>query len=196
MVVKKRRAKKSEEISPETLLASAIDLAAEAPWAEVTVWDIAHNAGGTSADFYRFFLDKSSVLLAYSEKLDEAVAAAFPDIDETSPVKERVFDVLMERLEASNRNRAASLSFLRSLSCDPKQALAGGPQLAESMRNMLDVAKVETSGLLGLAKVAGLTLGYVWVLRTWAEDESSDLGKTMAALDQMLSRCHWANERS
>lgn len=189
MVVKKRRAKNSGEISSETLLASAIGLAAEAPWAEVTVWDIAHNAGGNSADFYRFFLDKSSILLAYSEKLDEVVAAAFSDIDENAPVKDRVFDVLMERLDAANRNRAASLSFLRSLPCDPKQAVAGGPHLAESMRNMLDVAKVETSGLLGLARVAGLTLGYVWVLRTWAEDETPDLGKTMAALDQMLSRC-------
>lgn len=189
MATQRMRKQKSRTVRGEDFFASAIDLAGEAPWAEVTIWDVAQKAGGTVAEFHRFFPDKAAILVAYSRKLDEEVAAVFPDSAADVSVRDRLFDVLMERLEAANRSRAASLSFLRSVSCDPQQVAAGTICLAESVERMLEVAGIDASGFSGRVRVGALTLGYVSVLRVWARDEGPDLGKTMAALDQMLSRC-------
>ena len=53
---------------------------------------------------------------------------------------------------------------------------------------MLEAAGADTNGISGGIKVAGLTGIYLKVLCVWAEDESPDLPKTMAALDQALGR--------
>ncbi len=56
------------------------------------------------------------------------------------------------------------------------------------MRWMLDAAEIE--GDAGLRRLLALGLVGVWLgtLRAWAEDESEDLGHTMAALDRLLDR--------
>jgi hypothetical protein len=56
------------------------------------------------------------------------------------------------------------------------------------MRWMLDAAEVEADA--GLRRVLALGLVGVWIgtVRAWAEDESEDLGHSMAALDRLLDR--------
>jgi hypothetical protein len=53
---------------------------------------------------------------------------------------------------------------------------------------MLEAAGMETGGLRGAARVAGLSLVYIKGLYSWKNDESPDLAKTMATLDKDLSR--------
>jgi hypothetical protein len=53
---------------------------------------------------------------------------------------------------------------------------------------VLEAAGMDTSGIKGAIRVAGLGGIYLNVLRTWMEDDSADLGRTMAALDKNLSR--------
>ena len=48
--------------------------------------------------------------------------------------------------------------------------------------------EINTSGIPGALRVAGLTGLYLDTLRIWKTDDSPDLGKTMAALDKHLSR--------
>lgn len=62
------------------------------------------------------------------------------------------------------------------------------PHLCRSMTWMMEAAGIETLGLRGALKVAGLTGVYLKVLKTWTEDDSPDLAKTMAALDKDLGR--------
>ena len=56
------------------------------------------------------------------------------------------------------------------------------------MARMLEAAGEQTASPLGPVRVIGLTALYLKTLRAWSEDESADMSRTMAALDQNLAR--------
>ena len=57
---------------------------------------------------------------------------------------------------------------------------------------MLEAAGMDTNGMRGAIKIAGLTGVYVYALKAWVGDESEGLAKTMAALDRGLNRAEQA----
>ncbi|MFC7609047.1 hypothetical protein [Teichococcus aestuarii] len=60
--------------------------------------------------------------------------------------------------------------------------------LAGSMQWMLEAARIEAGGLQGLLRVKGLSAVWIATLRAWEQDDSQDLGPTMAALDRALDK--------
>jgi hypothetical protein len=126
-------------------------------------------------------------LSAFRLQLDREVAAAFPEPDFDLAVRDQLFDILMERLDLANARRADILAAFGGCRQNPAESLMGVPSLAESMAKMLALAGVSTEGPQGALRIVGLTLGYLWVLRTWMEDDSKDLSATMATLDRTLS---------
>lgn len=169
-------------------VAAALRLADIQGWDLTTMRDIAIEAGLSLADLYDLFESKADILVAYGRTIDQAVMAAFPDVDPETPVRDRLFDVLMERFDLINQDRAAVVSILQSFRLDPKQAVIGLPHLGASMTKMLEVAGIDTNGLRGALRVFGLQAAYICVLKTWMDDENPDLSKTMASLDKALSR--------
>jgi ubiquinone biosynthesis protein COQ9 len=129
-------------------------------------------------------------LMEFRRHLDEEVAKAFPEPDYDLSVKDQLFDILMERLDIAKARRADILAAIGggAGNCkSPVEMASNLPSLADSMAKTLSLAGVSTEGPQGALRVAGLTLGYLWVLRSWAEDESEDLSATMATLDRTLS---------
>ncbi len=92
----------------------------------------------------------------------------------------------MERFDIINNNRDAVLSILKSFKSDPKQMIISLPHLGKSMMHVLTMSGVNTSGLCGMTQVTGLIGVYLYALKTWKDDESADLSKTMAAVDKAL----------
>jgi hypothetical protein len=85
-------------------------------------------------------------------------------------------------------HRAGIVRFLEELPRDPLTALRLAPLLPVSMAWMLEAARVDSSGPLGLARVKGLTGVWIAAARAWMNDASEDLSATMAALDRALDR--------
>ncbi len=102
--------------------------------------------------------------------------------------RDRLFDVLMRRIDAMQPHRAGIVRLLEDLRRDPLLALLLLWELPRSMAWMLEAAAVRTSGLDGLLRVNGLTGVWLATIRAWMQDESPDLGPTMAALDRALDR--------
>lgn len=175
-----------------TILDAAINMAARTPWEFVSLLEIAQVAGMSVDDVRCHFYTKSDMVAAIIDDLDTQVEAAFPaaylESDESIPVRDRLFDVLMERIDLANRNRAAHISFFKSFGWTKESSCADLRLLRNSMTRMAKCAGIETDGIFGAVRVAGLSLAYVWVLLTWARDTSPDLGKTMAELDRTLGR--------
>lgn len=186
---KQQKAGKSPEKSiRDRIIDGALSLAAVQGWESCTVRDIAGEAGVSLEEFYEHFDDRAEVVAAFGRRLDRAVLARFENLDyEVSP-RDRLFEILMERLDLTMVWRNGVVSILRSCKTDPKQAVIALPHLGLSMSRMLEAAGLDTTGLRGAIRVAGLCAVYLWVLRAWMEDDSKDLSKTMAVLDRGLSR--------
>lgn len=186
----KKRKKKPESADFKTLVVEvALELAAEKGWGEVTLRDIAERSGVTLAVLHEHFSDREDILCAFGRMIDRKVLEGAPsDPDDATSMRERLFDLLMDRFEILNGHREGVKAILNSFRSDPKPAVLHMPYICRSMGWMLEAAGADTNGVSGGIKVAGLTGIYLKVLRVWAEDESPDLPKTMAALDKALGR--------
>lgn len=170
------------------IVSAALDCAAEMPWDSCGFIDIAARVGCDLAVLYGAFEAKDDILVAYGRQVDRDVAANVGAFRVSDECRDRLFDVLMERFEILNADRAALLSILGSFEADPKQAIIGLPHLGKSMTVMLELAGIETAGVRGALRVVGLTGLYLKALHVWKFDGSADMAKVMAVLDQDLRR--------
>ena len=179
---------KSKKNVKETIVNHALTLAAEQGWAHVSLRDIVKEVDLTLAELHEHFEDKTDILVTLGRMIDRQVLDNIGEGEEGGSPRDRLFDVLMERFEVLNKYRDGVCAVLDSFLCDPKQAVISLPHMARSMNWMLEAAGMDTGGIKGAVKVAGLTGVYLKILHTWKEDESADLPKTMAALDKTLGR--------
>ena len=104
------------------------------------------------------------------------------------PPRERLFDVLMRRLEILAPHKAAVRSLLRSAARNPGLAFALNGLAVRSQQWMLTAADIGAAGPRGTLRAQGLALLFAQVLRTWVHDDDPGLARTMAALDRGLAR--------
>lgn len=156
-------------------------------WHGLTLRAVAAEAGLPLAELRRQAASPMQILAAHQRALDAAVLEGTVD-DLGSTPRDRLFDVLMRRLDALQPDRAGVTRLMRDLPRAPLLALWLAPRNAASMAWMLEAAGLDAAGPGGMLRVQGL--GAVWLatLRAWEKDESEDLSATMAALDRALDQ--------
>ncbi len=178
---------KHEEIRKQ-LVIKALEMAGEQGWTHIKLSDLALACEVTPFDIGLYFEEKGDILTAFGRMVDSQVFESMGQSDVEMPCRDALFDVLMERFDVLNEYRSGVTAVLESFRCDPKQAVIACPHLFNSMSEMMAFSGIETDGIRGALKVAGLSGLYLKVLKTWKDDHSPDMGKTMAALDQALGR--------
>jgi hypothetical protein len=162
-------------------------LLAVRPIEEIGFADIASRAGLSLAELRDEFNSVLGIFAAHIKDIDRKVLAdSDSDMEDESP-RERLFDVLMRRIEALTEHKAAVRSLLRSAQYDPALALTLNGMAVRSMEWMLTAADIDAAGTRGLLRAQGLAVLYSRVLRVWLRDDDEGLARTMAALDRQLS---------
>jgi AcrR family transcriptional regulator len=161
-------------------------LLAEHPLEEIGLAEVAGRAGLKLAQLRAEFSSVMAIFAAHMKDIDSAVlAGGDANMTEESP-RERLFDVLMRRLEAMAPYKEAVRSILRSVRRDPPLGLALNAMAVRSQRWMLEAAGI--SGPRGALRAQGAALIFARVLGVWVDDEDEGLDRTMAALDKSLAR--------
>lgn len=181
-------AQKTQKNTKERVVATALDLAARQGWENTGLADIARECDLTLAQLHEIFEDKSEIIAALGRIIDRKVLDNVAVAEKGVSPRDRLFDILMERYDALNEYREGLTAVLNSFKPDPKQAVIALPHLCRSMTWMLEAAGVDTNGIGGALRVAGLSIVYIKGLHAWMDDESADLAKVMAVLDKDLSR--------
>jgi hypothetical protein len=194
-------ARKPESATPEgrsdrdKIIAAFMELLAEQRFEDIDFPAVATRAQVPLSRCRGEFSSLMAVLAAQMRETDRAVLAAEEGdaagdmVDE--PARERLFDVLMRRLEAMAPHKAAIRSLVRSARCNPPLALALNGLTVRSQAWMLNAAGISTAGLKGAVRAQGMACLYADVLRVWANDDDPGLARTMAALDRALARGGW-----
>lgn len=174
------------------LIAAFWAVVAERGWAGATMHRVAGAAGVAVAGLRERFPDRMGVLRLHLDLVDRAMAAAVSS-DASESVHDRLHDVLMCRIEALQPHRAGILRFAEELRRDPLLLLALTPRMMRSMRAVMEAAGLDAGGLLAPLRLKGMLGVWLAVLRAWRDDESPDLGHTMAEADKALTRAgEWA----
>ncbi|TVR10170.1 MAG: TetR family transcriptional regulator [Salinarimonadaceae bacterium] len=180
----------------DAVVEATMALAAERPWDDIEIGDIAEAAGVTLAEFREMFPSKGAVLGAFARKMDLAVLADQNDELAGEPARERLFDVYMRYLDAMAPYKTALRRIAFAVRSDPL-ALAALNQVAlNSHRFILAAARIPTEDALGTIKLQGSVITLARVLETWFDDDEPDHARTMAKLDSELGRAERFMERA
>jgi AcrR family transcriptional regulator len=184
---KRSKSQKTRASTPrDRILDAALALAEREGWRRASLGVIASEAGLPLHQLYGEFRSRAAILAGLMSRVDAAVLAEAPGAGSKESARDRLFDVLMRRFDALKPHRPALKVIARDLLADPATALCGAPALLRSMAWMLEAAGLSSAGIRGRLHVRALTVLYLCVLRVFVDDDSSDLGKTMAALDRRL----------
>jgi len=165
-----------------------LKLAAEQRFEDITISAICEEAKISLADFRDVFPSKGAVLAGLSRRIDRAVLERSGGEGADEPAKERLFDVLMRRLDVMTPYRDALREITQYLRRDPVAALAFNRVLINSLRFMLEAAGIGHEGAAGAIKLQGLALAWARIVDVWLDDQDPGLAKTMAELDRVLTR--------
>jgi AcrR family transcriptional regulator len=163
-------------------------LLAEKAFENIEYAEIAARAGVSLATLRNEFGSKFSIIAAYVKAIDRRVLEGVDADMAEEPPRERLFDVLMRRLEELSPDQAALRSLMRSARRYPSLALSLNALAVQSQQWMLTAANIGAAGPQGLVRAQGLALLFAGVLRIFVHDEDEGLSKTMAALDRALGR--------
>jgi AcrR family transcriptional regulator len=172
----------------EKIIAALLALLADKSFETISLAEVAERAGVSLAQLRGEFSSTLAIVAAHIKATDRAVLAAGSSDMEEEPARERLFDVLMRRLEILAPNREATRSLLRSARRNPALAVALNGLTVRSQQWMLSAAGITASGPRGMLRAQGLAVLFASVLRTWIDDDDPGQARTMAALDRALAR--------
>jgi Bacterial regulatory proteins, tetR family len=155
---------------------AALALAAERPWREVSLREIAERAGVDFAELYAKAPAKPLLVLRLSQKLDRAALATAAT--QSDDVHDRLFDATMARVEAMEPRRDALRSMARG-----EGPISIAPHLPLTARAILEAAGVTATP----PRLAAMTLVWGRVAQVWRDDEGA-LNRTMAEIDKRLKQ--------
>jgi AcrR family transcriptional regulator len=172
----------------DKIVAAFMALLADKPFEAIGLAEVAERAGMSLSQLRGEFNSTLAILAAQIKATDRAVLAEDSADMEEEPARERLFDVLMRRLEILAPHRQAVRSLLRSARRDPPLALALNGLAVRSQQWMLSAAGISASGPRGMIRAQGLAVLFASALRTWVDDDDPGRARTMAALDRALAR--------
>ena len=172
-------------------IAALTELLAEQPFEEIGLAEVAGRAGIKLSQLRAEFGSTLAILGAHIKQIDNIVldggdADMAQELAEETP-RDRLFDVLMRRLEALAPYKDAVRSLMRSARRNPGLALALNAMAVRSQGWMLEAAGIGASGPRGALRAQGAALMFARVMTVWIDDDEEGLDRTMAALDRGLA---------
>ena len=171
-------------------------LAADRPWTDIEITDVAQEAGVSLAEMRDMFPSKGAILDGFTRMIDRKVIEGTTDDLIGEPARERLFDVTMRRLDAMAPYKRALRRISIALRSDLGSLAALNRSALNSQRYMLAAAGVPTEGPLGFVKLQGMVVALANVMETWFDDDDPTLARTMARLDRELRRGERVLERA
>ena len=168
-------------------------LLAEHSFEEIGLAEVAGRAGIKLSELRAVFGSTFAILGAHIKDIDNIVLDGGDADMAEEPARERLFDVLMRRIEALAPYKDAVRSIMRSARRHPSLALALNAMAVRSQKWMLEAAGIGAAGPRGTLRAQGAALMFGGVLTVWLDDDEEGLDRTMAALDRGLaSGARWA----
>ncbi len=171
----------------EKIIETFMAILGEKPIESIGFGEISARAGVPLTQCRAEFGSVLAILAAHAKELDRQVLGGGEGDMAEEPPRERLFDVLMRRIEALGPHKNAVRSLIRSASRNPGLALTLNAIATRSQSWMLTAADIDASGPRGMIRAQGLACLFAQVLRTWVDDDDPGMARTMAALDRALA---------
>lgn len=184
----KRKNFYSKEILIKNKLSKAcLALLKSKPWSKINIETICDKANVNPSLAFSVAKDKKDILFIINDYLDREIYMNIQEI-ENSTNHDKIFEILMTRFEIYNKHRLAIIKLFNYIVKKPDLIIFLIPIITKSLTTVLEFSNIVSDGILGKLKVEGLLIIYLSIFLVWKNDESNELDKTMAAIDNHLNK--------
>jgi AcrR family transcriptional regulator len=178
--------------TPPDLLVLALTLVAERGWAAFSFAELARRAGIGLTEVYAEFPDRAAVLRALGRRLDaEMLGIDLAELDAMT-WRERVFELVMRRLDAMAPYKAGLQVLAREAARDPLLVGVACRTVDRVACRILDAAGSEGGPVTTALTRRVVAAIYARTFRVWLDDATPDMGRTLAELDRRLQQAEAA----
>ena len=187
LVKKKNNKNLKKDLIKRRLAEATLSLLKINSWQKISMQDIYKKAKINPPNAYAIVKNKKDILLLINNFFDNEVYKSTYKIEGTV-IHDKIFEILMVRFEIFNIHRKAVIKLFNYITKKPDLIVFFIPLILNSLNTVLELSKVSPNGLLGKIKVEALLIIYLSVFLVWKKDESSNLEKTMVAIDNYLNK--------
>jgi AcrR family transcriptional regulator len=180
------------ENGEKDLVKLAFALLTERGWERFSFTELARRAELPLAQVYAELPDRPALLRVLGRRLDaEMLAIDMAELDGMSP-RERVFELIMRRLDAMAPYKDGLRTLAREVGREPMLLAAAWCNLDRLSRRLLDAAATEDGPVA--TSLARRVIGAVYLraFRVWLDDDTPDMARTLAELDRRLQQADTA----
>ncbi|WP_346891319.1 TetR/AcrR family transcriptional regulator [uncultured Roseibium sp.] len=172
----------------QKILKTFLDLLSQHSYEDVSLPLLAKTADVKLSVLRECYSSKRALVEAFAEMIDTAVLDDRDEEMDDQPAHDRLFDILMIRLDQLAPYRDAVRTLTEAVRRDPALALEFNSIAVRSQRWMLIAAGIDLTGIKGRLVTQGLAMAFGRVVTTWLDETDEGLPKTMARLDEELNR--------
>ncbi|TYC55783.1 TetR/AcrR family transcriptional regulator [Rhodobacterales bacterium] len=172
----------------QKILKTFLDLLAQRPYEEVSLPLVAETAGVRLSEMRSAFPSRLAMVAAFAEAVDKEVLDERDEDMADQPARDRLFDVLMSRIDALSEHKEAVRALHKAARQDPALALEFNTLEVRSQKWMLIAAGIDVSGVKGGVMGQGLAVAFARVVGVWLNETDEGMPRTMAKLDTELDR--------
>ena len=176
----------------------AFKLIEEKGWNDFSLEKLAKEESIKIEDLIFFFKDETKLIESFSEMIDEQVIKEV-DLNEfnQNSVKDNIFELIMIRFEMLSPYKKSLDILLKQLKYEPKTLKKLTKKIFNSLDLFLEISNAKNNYVFDFLKLNIMFIIYGYTFKIWLEDDSEDMGKTMAEVDKWLSEAEgYANKIS
>jgi len=170
----------------QKILSIFLELLEKHPYEDVSLQLIAETAKVKLSDLRRAYPSKLALVEAFAESIDAAVLDERDEGMDDQPARDRMFDILMTRIDALAEHKEAVQALKTAADDDPGLALEFNRIAIRSQKWMLVAAGIDLAGAKGTVVAQGLVMAFSKVVDTWLDEPDEGMPRTMARLDKEL----------
>ena len=166
----------------------AFKLIEEKGWNDFSIEKLAKKESIKIEDLKFFFKDETKLIESFSDMIDEQVIREV-DLNEfnQNPVKDNIFELIMIRFEKLTPYKKSLDILLKQLKYKPKTLKKLTKKIFNSLDLFLEMSNAKSNYVFDFLKLNIMFIIYGYTFKIWLEDDSEDMGKTMAEVDKWLS---------
>jgi len=172
----------------QKILETFLGLLAEHPYEDVSLPLIAETAKVKLSEMRGAYSSKLKLVAAYLEQVDRQVLDERDADMGDQPPRDRLFDILMTRIDALAEHKEAVRALYKAARKDPALALDFNALEVRSQKWMLIAAGIDFSGVKAAVVAQGLAVAFARVVDVWLDEADEGMPRTMARLDKELDR--------
>ena len=172
----------------QKILKTFLTLLEDHAYGEIGFQLLADQSGISLSDLRANFASKTDLVAAFAEMIDRAVLEQRDSDMTDQPVHDRLFDVLMTRIDCLTSYKGAVRALMQAGREDPALLVAFNRISVRSQKWMLAAAGLPIDGVRARVSAQGLAFTFARTIETWLEEDDEGMPRTMARLDKELER--------